>query len=208
MDPLPTEDLRSNKGTWAVPAEIMPALTKYLVVVLPPEPYDPTFVGQKLETSYFDTLHLNLRKARLKGERYLTLRLRCYQAAGKEDAYALSAKTEGEKFRVEVAPEQADAIKASPQLCIGFLPANLQARLVEIADTEELTTAVCVYCKRYAVENRDDRFTLDVGVRTDIGKHLHTGVLEYKATAKGGGLHVPPFLHPMKLSKFLWATEL
>jgi hypothetical protein len=67
-----------------------------------------------------------------------------------------------------------------------------------------------VCCRRYAVEDKQDRLTLDVDVATDTGKALPTGVLEFKSTVAAAG--PPPALsslglRPIKLSKFLWATQ-
>src|SRR5262249_43680333 len=105
--PLPARDLRSNLGTWAVPPALTPAVVALMREVLPCEPYDPEFHGQELETTYFDTLDFDLRKARRRGDQYLTLRLRRYRPS---EAYAISAKTETDKFRTEIEPEQAEAI--------------------------------------------------------------------------------------------------
>jgi hypothetical protein len=69
---------------------------------------------------------------------------------------------------------------------------------------------VTVFCRRYAVEDDQDRLTLDCCVYTDRHKHLTYGVLEYKSTNRKAA---PPGrltrlgLRPLKLSKFLWATE-
>src|SRR5205085_671370 len=113
-------------------------------------------------------------------DRYLTLRLRCYDNGGRE-TYALSAKTEREKWRQEVTPELADLLLtqgAGPGL---ELPGNLLARLQEITDGKPLLPVVTVYCTRYAVEDDADRLTLDVGIRTDTGKALPASVLEFKS---------------------------
>src|SRR5262249_38396798 len=69
-------DLRHNRATWAVSDGLLPAVARALVVALPAEPFDPNFRGQRLETTYFDTPGFALRKARHRGKRYLTLRLR------------------------------------------------------------------------------------------------------------------------------------
>ena len=55
----------------------------------------------------------------------------------------------------------------------------------------------------------EDRFTLDVDVQTDLGKSLPFAVLEFKSNE----FKSPPAnllaigLKPIKLSKFLWATQ-
>jgi hypothetical protein len=51
--------------------------------------------------------------------------------------------------------------------------------------------------------------TLDLGVATDTGKTLLAGVLEHKTTSQPAALDWPRALglRPVKLSKFLWATE-
>ena len=90
-----------------------------------------------------------------------------------------------------------------------YLPADLLARLLDIASQDPVICAVKVCCTRYAVENPQDRLTLDMDVRTDTGKCLRTNVLEFKSNRQDP---TPPDsllslgLRPMKLSKFLWAT--
>jgi hypothetical protein len=214
MQPLPSGNLRSNICTWAVPCARVPAVAYCLPHLAPTESFDPTFRGQALETTYFDTPGLDLRRARHQGDRYLTLRLRCYRTPGGEEVYALSAKTESQKWRREIAAEDAAAISQALHV-IGpevFLPADLLARLRELAGEQgyHLVPAARVSCRRYAVENDQDRFTLDVGVRTDTGKCLPFAVLEYKCA--DGSASIPGMLlslpiRPLKLSKFLWATE-
>jgi hypothetical protein len=211
MPPLPVSNLRTNVATWAVPACRLPAVAYALPHLAPTEGYDPTFRGQELLTTYFDTQGLLLRKARLGKQRYLTLRLRCYEPDTGAAVYALSAKTEAQKWRQEVAPEVADAVSAGTAAAWTrrLLPPDLLARLLELAGDEPLLPACRVCCRRYAVESDRDRFTLDADVRTDAGKVLPFAVLEYKSADPGA---VPPGslaglgLWPLKLSKFLWAT--
>jgi hypothetical protein len=175
------------------------------------EAYDPYFRGQCLTTRYFDTQMLALRKARVKGDHYLTLRLRCYEPEGGEggEVYALSAKTEAEKWRQEISALEAQMVHDMPGRISSYLPGDLQARLLELAGEEPLVVAAKITCKRFAVENPRDRLTLDLGVQTDTGKDLPFGVLELKSTDPG----IPPparfgaiDLRPLKISKFLWAT--
>ena len=70
---------------------------------------------------------------------------------------------------------------------------------------------VTVCCRRYAVEDADRRLTLDCDVKTDLGESLPAAVLEFKAFDKEepppGRLARLP-MRPIKLSKFLWATEM
>jgi hypothetical protein len=207
MDPLPAQDLRSNLGTWAVSPRLTPAVVSVMRVTLPPEPYDPDFCGQELETTYFDTLDFDLRKARRRGDSYVTLRLRRYRPS---DVYAVSAKTENCKFRAEIEPEQAEAILGGDTCAlVELLPADFIARLMSLGAEEFLVPVVTVFARRYAVENEEDRFTLDAGVRTDTGKVLPADVLEFKSAIRGAA---PPSglanlrLRPVKISKFLWAT--
>ena len=76
---------------------------------------------------------------------------------------------------------------------------------------DELVPVVTVCCRRYAVEDKDRRLTLDCEVTTDRGKSLPAAVLEFKAIDKEepppGRLARLP-MRPIKLSKFLWATEM
>jgi hypothetical protein len=75
---------------------------------------------------------------------------------------------------------------------------------------DELVTVVTVCCRRYAVEDDQDRHTLDCCVYTDRADHLGYGVLEYKSTqpdATPPGRLARLGLRPLKLSKYLWETE-
>jgi hypothetical protein len=177
--------------------------------LLPREQYDPAFAGQVLETTYFDTPGFALRKARNSGSRYLTLRVRRYRPSG---SWAFSAKTEQSKFRVAL-----DSARAAQLLTDGFtptdlefLPPNLLARLIELAEDAPLVPVVTVCFQRYAVEDADNRLTFDLNVRTDTGKVFPAFVLEHKTT----DAKAPPYpafaalgLRQIKLSKFLWATR-
>jgi hypothetical protein len=208
MTPLPVQDLRSNLGTWAVPLRLVPAVTRVLLEALPVEQYDPDFHGQDLETTYFDTNDFVLRKARRRGDQYLTLRIRCYQP---DDVYALSGKTEDSKFRLEIDRWKAEAILGgATDLLFDLLPAAALGRLQELTGGEQLVKAAVVTARRYSVEDDRDRLTLDLDVSCDWGKRLPCAVLEFKSTAKTA--LCPPGLTalqlpPLKLSKFLWATE-
>jgi hypothetical protein len=209
MKPLPATNLRQNLGTWAVPGCRLPAVAACLLDELPREAFDPDFRGQALGTTYLDTPRFHLRKARRQGDRYLTLRLRCYRTPAGE-TYALAAKTEGQKWRREVDANTAGLILHGPSPLGKLLPADLLARLYELAGEVPVGPVVEVCCRRFAVENDTDRLTLDVDVRTDSGKCLPFGVLEFKSTddqAVGPGGLAALELRPIKLSKFLWATE-
>jgi hypothetical protein len=217
LSPIPAAGLRHNVATWAVAVERLPAVAAAMRAApsLAVESFDPAFRGQALTTTYFDTASFALRKARRKGDRYLTLRIRCYQPPdGGAEVYALSAKTEADKWRGEIAPALAafwldGGIQFLDSLT-SVLPPDLVARLMEMAGDEPLLPAVAIHARRYAVENERDRLTLDCAVRTDLGKRLGCAVLEFKSTDAGAA---PPDgltglgLHPLKLSKFLWATE-
>jgi hypothetical protein len=58
---------------------------------------------------------------------------------------------------------------------------HLRARLTELGGNT-LMPVVTVFCRRYAVEDDQDRLRLDCCVTTDRHKHLGYGVLEYKST--------------------------
>ncbi len=210
MNPLP--DLRRNLGTWAVDPGRLPAVAAAMLRALPAEGYDPDFRGQHLETTYFDTPDFDLRRARRRGKKYLTLRLRCYCSAGARgestSTYALSVKTEDAKFRTELDSDLAEAILAGRGPVARQLPGHLYARLVDLAAAPP-RPVVTVCCLRYAREDDTNRLTLDVGVHTDTGKGLPTSVLEYKSTEPGPAESpalVSLDLRPIKLSKFLWST--
>jgi hypothetical protein len=208
MQPLPSTDLRTNQGTWIVPTHAIPVVTALMLDSLPAELYDPQFRGQELWTTYFDDRAYTLRKARVPKERYLTLRLRCYELASGPSTYALSAKTDTEKWRAEVTDGPADAILEGTLPIESQLPPHLQARLVEL-DAGPLVPVASVQCHRFAVEDDNDRLTLDLHVHTDRHASLAYGVLEYKSASpdviqpKIDALR----LAPLKLSKFLWATK-
>ncbi len=201
--------IRRGAGTWAVSDYQLPAVAHFLHDILPNEPYDPHFFGQWMETTYFDTEDFVLRRARRKGQMYLVLRLRCYQDDQGSEIYLLSGKTESEKWRQQIDARTAEAIGADPDALVPFLPPNLLARFQGLVGEEQLVGVVKVCCRRYAVESRADRYTLDVGVATDTGKRLGMNVLEFKSTdssAQPPGNLLAIGLRPVKLSKFLWAT--
>jgi hypothetical protein len=90
-----------------------------------------------------------------------------------------------------------------------LLPDDLQTRLLELAGDAPLGPAAVVRARRYAAEDDRARLSLDVHVRTAAGKRLPYGVLEFKSA---GPAAVPAAiaalgLFPLKISKFLWATE-
>jgi hypothetical protein len=202
---LPAPDIRSNLGTWAVNNHDLPALANQMVHALPTEDFDANFQGQELDTTYFDTTNFDLRKQRQKGTQYLTLRLRCYP----NDTYAFSAKTENEKLRMPITEEQYNAILGSPRDGITpLLPPNLVARLAGLIGDSPLVPVVTICMHRYAVEDSQDRLTLDVHIHTDTGKTYPTNVLEFKSTNKAAQAPLGNLsFRPTKLSKFLWATS-
>jgi len=216
--PLPVQDLRSNLGTWAVTSGLLPAVVHQMTQALPPESFDPDFRGQELETTYFDTRAFALRKARRGKAKYLTLRIRCYSspiaplargAGGEGEVYALSAKTEQEKFRQIIAGDLAEGLLRdgiAPAAWSSLLPAHLVARLLELAGQMPLLPVVALRFRRYAVEDRIHRLTLDLDVRANTGKRMPCHVLEYKSTRTDTSFPLAVPLPPMKLSKFLWAT--
>jgi hypothetical protein len=209
MNPLPAQDLRTNLATWSVLPEFVPAVARRMLNLLPAEQYDPVFAGQQLVTTYFDTYGRALRAARKRGDRYLTLRVRHYQPG---DTFALSVKTEMGKFRVEVSPWRAKKIIEYGFDAFHFelLPPHLVARIYEHSDGELLQAVVDVHFRRYAVEDADNRLTLDIGIETDTGKCFPCEVLEHKATdpdASPYAVLAALGLRPIKLSKFLWATR-
>jgi hypothetical protein len=165
MNPLPATSLLSNVATWAVPTGRVPDVVGAMLAtpLLKYEKYDLLFRGQKIETLYFDSPNFDLRKARVQGERYLTHRLRSYGG----ETFALAAKTENEKWRQEVPPEQVADFQMDLALLFElFLPAHLLARLQELAKTPLMVVST-VCCTRFAVEDDTQRLTLDVGVSTE-----------------------------------------
>jgi hypothetical protein len=205
-------NLRNNLGTWAVPVEQIPAISRAMLEALPAEAHDAGFTGQELTTTYFDTPRLELRRNRRTHDKYITLRVRCYRGEGGE-AYALSAKTEQEKFRLEIDGATAELLAGGDDalsLFAPLLPGHLFARLAEVAHGRGLGPVVRIACRRYAREDDQDRLTLDVGIRTDTGRRLPHAVCEFKSTATDEPApaclaRIP--IRPMKLSKFLWALD-
>jgi hypothetical protein len=214
MKLIPSGNLRSNLGTWAVRDDQLPAVACAMLEALPREAFDPGFRGQHLETVYFDTADFALRKARVLGDHYLTLRVRCYRQDGEdEDGYAISAKTEDEKVRFPIEEANAHFLLAGDGITpvlLDLLPGDLQARLLDIIGDEPLTPVVCIQAHRYAVEGNGPRLTLDTGVHTDKGEYLPFNILEFKSTEGDDtppGSLSPLKLRPIKSSKFLWATR-
>src|SRR6516225_6580778 len=139
-------NLRSNLGTWAVPVEQIPAVARAMLEAFPAEAHDAGFAGQELTTTYFDTPRLELRKNRLTHDKYLTLRLRCYRGETGE-SYAVSAKTEQEKFRLEIAGATAELLTGGDDALTLFaqlLPGHLFARLMAVAHDQTLVPVVCI----------------------------------------------------------------
>ena len=216
--PLPASPLRNNLSTWSVPTWAMPAVTCQMLDALPPEAFDPNFQGQALATTYFDTASRRLRRARQPKKDYVTLRLRSYSPASAagglapKPVFALSAKTQDAKARIDVSPAVAGALLGGPdsELLAQLLPPDLFARLLALIGEEPLVPVVAVQSTRYAVEDDNLRLTLDTDVRTDSGRVLPFHVLEFKAAR---GQPAPPGrlptagLRPLKLSKFLWSTD-
>jgi hypothetical protein len=213
--PLPATDLRSNVGTWAVSSEQLPALTRQMLDVLSQEKFDPEFRGQYLQTTYFDTKSFALRKARVKGKKYVTLRIRCYApvayASGSEGGvYAISAKTESQKFRQEIDSDYAESLLCSgiePSSLGGILASDLIARITDLSEGECLEPVVTLCFRRYAVEDNQHRLTLDTDIKSDTGRCYPSHVLEQKSTNKLSAPLISLPLRPIKLSKFLWATS-
>jgi hypothetical protein len=174
---------------------------------LSPERYDPDFRGQALATTYFDTRDFTLAKARRRKDRYVTLRLRCYDPA---HVYAFSVKTESQKFRQVIDPDEAEGYLAEgvpTHSWPNLLPADLVARLYELVEFDRLEPVVTLRARRYAVEDEVDRLTLDVDVRSDTGKVYPSSVMEYKSTLANAVSPLRYQLRPIKLSKFLWGVS-
>jgi hypothetical protein len=200
----------SNIATWAITEDRLPAVVAAMLSTptLTFERYDLGFRGQQLETTYFDSKDFSLRSAR-KDDSYLTLRVRCYQSADQGEAYALAAKTESEKWRMELTSSQAEALLDESASIADLLPSNLLARLMELAP-QGAQPIVKVCCRRYAVEDDSQRLTLDTLVRTSTGKTLPASILEFKATDRNQASPAPIEalrLSHIKLSKFMWATN-
>jgi len=216
MQPVPAADLRSNAGTWSVSDCFLPTVVKQMLAALPAEKFDPDFNGQYLQTTYFDTRSFNLLKARKQKDRYLTLRIRCYSPAKAHGGswplgvYALSAKTEDQKFRVEISDASADLYLSQgiPQSSLAaVLPADLFARALDLAGDAPLIPVVTVCFQRYAVEDDVHRLTLDCDIRTDTGKCFPANVLEQKSTDEDATPLIIAPMRPIKLSKVLWALQ-
>lgn len=207
-----TTDLRANVATRGVSLSALPLVVSGMTLALPPETYDPSFRGQRLHTIYFDTERLVLRKARLKKDSYLTLRLRAYRSGG-SSSFALSAKTESNKYRQPVTPDVAmDILQGNLAALPSLLSPLMLVRLLDlVGHLDDLMGVANIHCRRYAVEDDTDRMTLDVNVHTTTGKVLPYSVLEFKSSRPDDAVE-PDFMRdsllvPLKISKFLWATE-
>lgn len=219
MQPLPATDLRQNVLTLAIPADRLPQVGYLMRSLLPAEEYDPSFQGQYLQTTYFDSADFRLRKARLKKGKYLTLRIRCYapcQQPGRNypaGPYALSLKTEHGKYRTELSANLAESLLAhgiEGPGDLNYLPGDLLARYLDLVGNAPLQPVVTVCFTRYAVESSTDRLTLDTAVTTSTGKSFPSSILEVKTSTKPYE-PIPEVRHlsfnRIKLSKFLWATN-
>ena len=218
MATLPATDLRHNVLTLAVPTDRLPSVGFGMRSLLPAEDFDPDFQGQYLQTTYFDTPNFDLRTARLKKDKYLTLRIRCYapsQRPGRTypaGTYALSLKTEAGKYRVELSSPFAEDLLQygidGPE-GLNYLPGDFLARYLDLVDDQPLRPVVTICFTRYAVESTTDRLTLDVQIHTSTGKAFPSSVLEVKTTSQPYE-PLPEVLRwglsPLRLSKFLWAT--
>jgi hypothetical protein len=208
---------------------MLPALTRQMLDALAPEKFDSDFLGQYLQTTYFDTKSFKLRKARVKGRKYVTIRIRCYARAGSVSArfgspgayasgseggssigvYAISAKTESQKFRQEIDGEYAESLLQSgiePSSLVGIMPPDLIARIADLSEGESLDPVVTLCFHRYAVEDGQNRLTLDTDIESDTGRCYPSHVLEQKSIRKDCSPLIALPLRPIKLSKFLWAT--
>jgi hypothetical protein len=213
----PANVIRDNFGSWAVPPCAVPAVAHMMTDLWHPEPFDQEFYGQYLQTTYFDTQSRSLRKARLKGDRYCTLRLRAYhpaQGAGGDypsGRYAVSVKTEEEKDRFDITPALATALLHSPpealfDIFVTILSPTMLARLWDVSNGEPLMPVFTVLVHRFAVEDEDDRLTLDVEIHDDLGCKLPYGVLEFKSASNGTippAIQLIPGIRPVKMSKYL-----
>src|SRR5260370_22200684 len=151
MNTVPAMDLRSNLATWAAPVSLAPAVARAMTEALPLEAFDAGFQGQDLETTYFDTRDFDLRKARNRGDKYRTLRIRCYQPS---DSYALSAKTEDAKYRIVLDSQTAEFL-LDGNITVGLpalLPGDLLARLADLTQDKPLVPVTTICFHRYAVE--------------------------------------------------------
>jgi hypothetical protein len=218
MTQLPANDLRKTVLTLSVPTDRLPGVGASMRSLLPAEDYDPTFAGQYLQTTYFDSPCFCLRKARLKKDKYLVVRIRCYaptQPPGSnypEGVYALSLKTEAGKYRTSIRAPLAESLLTQGiqgPADLNSLPPDLLARYLELVGDRELRPVVTVCFTRFAVESSTDRLTLDTQIAASNGNQLPSAILEVKSIQK-------PYrplpevtrwrLSPIKLSKFLWAT--
>ena len=207
---VPANDLRSNAGTWAIPNCQLPRIAERMHRLLPFEQFDPDFDGQELCTYYFDTMAFDLRKARLKKDKYCTLRIRTYN----DESYAISLKTEDQKFRKPISKAQAQYLMpgmADPAVDLDFLPGDLLARLLDLSNGLPLVQAVEVKFTRFATEDAVNRLTLDIDIRTNTGKQFPVnGILENKTT-RPDREPMPEIAKlgyaPVRLSKWLWATS-
>jgi hypothetical protein len=212
---LPATDLRSNVGTWSVPNWRLPSVAKEMLSLLESEKYDPDFRGQYLQTTYFDTKDFSLRKARLRGRKYVTLRIRCYapsSGAGNsypEGSYAISAKTELQKYRQQLDSRCAESLLSAgiqPASLVGIMQPDIIARISDLSIGETLQPIATVCFNRFAVEDERHRLTLDIDIKADTGWSYASHVLEQKSTDQNARPLLNTPLRPIKLSKFLWVT--
>ena len=84
---------------------------------------------------------------------------------------------------------------------------DLIARIADLSEGETLEPVVTLCFRRYAVEDDQHRLTLDTDVGSDTGRRYPSHVLEHKSANKESSPLITLPLRPIKLSKFLWATQ-
>jgi hypothetical protein len=133
-----------------------------------------------------------------------------YASGSEGGAYAISAKTESQKFRREIDGDQAESLLQTgivPSVLVGILTPDLIARIADLSEGECLEPVVTLCFRRYAVEDNQHRLTLDTDIKSDTGREYASHVLEQKSTNKESSPLISLPLRPIKLSKFLWATQ-
>src|SRR5213078_1562636 len=90
--------------------------------------------------------------------------------------YAISAKTESQKFRREIDSDYAESLLHS-----GIVPSALVGIMApDLIEGENLEPVVTLCFRRYAVEDDQHRLTLDTHVESDTGRRYPSHVLEQK----------------------------
>lgn len=201
------EEIDRTVAKYRVAACCVPALAGIMLEHLDADEYDPTFRGQVIESTYFDTPTAALLNAKQAHVSYVVLRLRSYP----DGSHFLEAKSGSAKYRAPLTEDQAAGLTGGidPLPLVAELLPDVAEQLATLVTGQALAPCSTVTYRRYARETGGTRMTLDTVIRTAGGKAYPDAVLEIKR--EGPGPQVPDLsglmVTPIDLSKFVWSVE-